>query len=382
MRYQDSDELPSVSTLSAQADHCLNEPSISGKRRHQLPARYRDPNFTHHGRIPLPGHHCDQLPVPLAPLPPPAPPAQRQLPRIILIVRDTIRTAFNAFGLMREYPHRPSYDPDSEVHAASLATRKPACEAAESNDSLPDSDVKSAYLPPWPHRNMTHWLFMSWLTNGTNTKSQGEATKLINLMKRDDFDPDELKRMNVAKEFKRIDAMAEERSQVEAVEGGDEWQETPVEIKVPTGIEGQSASFTVPGLRFRSLIGIITAGFQDSIARYFHFTPFRKFRRLASGTLERVWDELYTSNAWLDEHDRLQRLPSSDGIEKVIAAIMLWSDATHLAQFGTAKAWPLYLSFGNLSKYIRGQPRTCVAHHVAYIPSVRSDPFCLDVFLI
>ena len=33
---------------------------------------------------------------------------------------------------------------------------------------------------------------------------------------------------------------------------------------------------------------------------------------------------------------------------------MFWSDATHLATFGMVKLWPIYLLFGNLSKYVRG----------------------------
>jgi hypothetical protein len=53
--------------------------------------------------------------------------------------------------------------------------------------------------------------------------------------------------------------------------------------------------------------------------------------------------------------------------EKAVVAIMFWSDSTHLANFGTAKLWPVYMLFRNLSKYIRGQlnPGTC--QHVAYI---------------
>jgi hypothetical protein len=49
---------------------------------------------------------------------------------------------------------------------------------------------------------------------------------------------------------------------------------------------------------------------------------------------------------------------------------MVSSDATTLADFGTAKAWPIYLMFGNLSKYIRAQPDSGAMHHLAYIPSV------------
>ena len=35
---------------------------------------------------------------------------------------------------------------------------------------------------------------------------------------------------------------------------------------------------------------------------------------------------------------------------------MFWSDSTQLTQFGTAKLWPLYVFFGNESKYRRCQP--------------------------
>lgn len=185
----------------------VSEPIISsgteGKRRRKLPAHFRDKEFMHDKRIPLPRHCVDNLPEPLPPVPPEDPP-QRHLPRVILIVRDTIRTAMNNFGLMREYPHRPSYDLDAEVHTAELATRKLVEE--ESAGTAPQ--IPSAFAPPWPHTSMTHWHFMSWLTNGNHSKSQGEATKLVNLMKRDDFDPTEITTLNVQREFQRIDKIA------------------------------------------------------------------------------------------------------------------------------------------------------------------------------
>ena len=56
--------------------------------------------------------------------------------------------------------------------------------------------------------------------------------------------------------------------------------------------------------------------------------------------------------------------------EKVVAALMFWSDATHLASFGTAKLWPIYMLFGNLSKYVRCQPDSGATKHVAYIPTL------------
>jgi len=46
------------------------------------------------------------------------------------------------------------------------------------------------------------------------------------------------------------------------------------------------------------------------------------------------------------------------------------SDATKLGQFGASKAWPVYVFFGNQSKYERNRPSAYAAHHVAYLPSV------------
>jgi hypothetical protein len=39
--------------------------------------------------------------------------------------------------------------------------------------------------------------------------------------------------------------------------------------------------------------------------------------------------------------------------EVAILAVLLWSDSTHLTNFGTASLWPVYLFLGNISKYTR-----------------------------
>lgn len=54
----------------------------------------------------------------------------------------------------------------------------------------------------------------------------------------------------------------------------------------------------------------------------------------------------------------------------MVASLMLWSDATQLANFGDASLWPIYLFFGNQSKYTCSKPTAAACHHVAYIPTV------------
>ncbi|KAG2031372.1 hypothetical protein BDR03DRAFT_841017, partial [Suillus americanus] len=80
--------------------------------------------------------------------------------------------------------------------------------------------------------------------------------------------------------------------------------------------------------------------------------------------------KLYTSDAMLQEHEKIHSQPrvADCNLETVVAAIMLWSDSTHLASFGNAALWPIYLFIGNQSKYIRSKPTSFAAHHLAYIP--------------
>ncbi|KAF9261819.1 hypothetical protein L218DRAFT_961064 [Marasmius fiardii PR-910] len=57
------------------------------------------------------------------------------------------------------------------------------------------------------------------------------------------------------------------------------------------------------------------------------------------------------------------------GLLWVIAAYMLWSNATHVTQFGQSKLWPVYLFFGNQTKYDCVKPSEQSAHHIGFIPS-------------
>jgi hypothetical protein len=50
---------------------------------------------------------------------------------------------------------------------------------------------------------------------------------------------------------------------------------------------------------------------------------------------------------------------------------MFASDATMLASFRSAKLWPLYMFFGNNSKYKRAQPSEKLFETVAYFEKVR-----------
>ncbi|KDQ32506.1 hypothetical protein PLEOSDRAFT_1012017, partial [Pleurotus ostreatus PC15] len=134
--------------------------------------------------------------------------------------------------------------------------------------------------------------------------------------------------------------------------------------------------YSIPGLYYQDLVSVIKTAFRDPIAQKYHLSPFKLFHQKPGlDKSERVYGELYTSDEFINEHDRVQRAPVPPDDpnckrEKVVAALMYWSDSTHLANFGTAKLWPIYMFLGNLSKYIRAQPTSGACHHVAYLPSL------------
>ena len=120
----------------------------------------------------------------------------------------------------------------------------------------------------------------------------------------------------------------------------------------------------------------IKAAFTAPLATQFHYSPFKLFHTSpVTGEEEHVFSEVYNSDVFIEEHDKVQRAslpPESPNckLEKSVAALMFWSDSTHLANFGMAKLWPVYMFLGNLSKYVRAQPHSGACHHIAYIPSL------------
>ncbi|KIM52021.1 hypothetical protein SCLCIDRAFT_90843, partial [Scleroderma citrinum Foug A] len=129
-------------------------------------------------------------------------------------------------------------------------------------------------------------------------------------------------------------------------------------------------SFIIPGLMYRSLVSVIQTAFSEPISQWFHFTPFKCIWKSALGREQHVFDELYSSDAWNKAHNEIQKQKRTDNcqLERVVAGLMFWSDSTHLAQFGHSSAWPIYLFFGNLSKYIHASPAPGVCHPIAFIP--------------
>ena len=331
------------------------------------------PRLTSSGRprraYALPNRYQDLLPEPPAPA---AEPPKSALRRVALIVRNYFETAVNSFGLWRKYLYRPSYDPDMFIATKDLYVNRLV--------PPPMNLVDPVDRPLSPYTSETTQLLMEWQHNGNSQKSDTEIHHLVqHVLLNPQFKLDELIGFNVSRENQRMDEM-DKKSLF-----SDNFKEASVDIEVPSGDASvPSRKFAIPGLLHRKITSVIRYAFSEPLASKFHFSPYTLFHRPPnSDKQERVYCELYDSDAFIEEHDRVQRPPHPPDDpnckrEKVIAALMFWSDSTHLANFGTAKMWPLYMFFGNLSKYIRAQPNSGACHHIAYIPSL-SDAVLAEI---
>ncbi|KAK7437003.1 hypothetical protein VKT23_006712 [Stygiomarasmius scandens] len=313
--------------------------------------------------------------------------APRGIRRVILIVRDRLKTLVNAFGLFRVYPHRPSYDPDSAVLLEDLQNQRlnqTSVISDQPSSGEPDT-TPSRQTAPFPFRNMLTFNLMHWMNTGSTQKSEREVNRLVEDVIRPfidearspSFQPDDLKNFNAHTENQRANRAAEAE-----LEAGDPpfaagMKKSSVTIKVPSGSKSvPPAEFVVDGLLHANLISTIRLAFSEPLAKKFHLSPFEYYhQRPGSEHPTRVHGELYTSPAFIREHDQVQRAPLPlDDLdckrERVVAGIRVWSDSTHLTNFGVAKLWPVYIMFGNLLKYICALPNSGACHHLAYIPSL------------
>lgn len=158
----------------------------------------------------------------------------------------------------------------------------------------------------------------------------------------------------------------------------DTWIKGTVKLSLPCEgfISSESAApkFEVE-VYHRKIVDVIQAAFAEQAAEKFHVFPFKAYWKPSpDAPAERIYSEVYTGDAWNSEFEAIQE-PAQHGpnahLETFIIALLLWSDSTCLAQFGDAQLWPIYLYFGNQSKYDRSKPTSFASHHIAYIPKVR-----------
>ena len=164
------------------------------------------------------------------------------------------------------------------------------------------------------------------------------------------------------------------------------WEQTPVTILVPfhqLTVQPGVVDYTVPDFYHQSVLSILKENvMQEDKFQHFHLEPYEhQWQPGNAPELMHVHGELYTSSSFIEAHNNLQNSPGKPGcnLPRVVAALMFASDATHLTSFGETKLWPLYLFFGNHSKYHQSKPTLHLCNYVAYFQKVSMDDVCVEV---
>ena len=296
-------------------------------------------------------------------------------------------TTSNSFGVYHGfYGSFPSFNPDKQlsldlqcdspnfsVAGAENASERPWWSAFGKSVEEVEADLFALFSNPSVYR------LMNWLYSGSNLKSFTEVDKLVhNVLLAPDFSAEHLRGFRSTREADRLDKhLAEGSDNPFSVKDG--WLEAKLKLPLPCEwvkqtSEREAAKFIVEGVYHRHIMDVIKSVIGSMTAEQFHIAPFKSYWQSAEGALpERIYSELYTADAFLEEQQKIGALPQRDGevYENVIVALMFWSDSTRLAQFGHASLWPVYMYFGNQSKYTRAKPSSFAAHHMS-----RGSHFC------
>lgn len=219
--------------------------------------------------------------------------------------------------------------------------------------------------------NMTIYHLMSWMNSGGNLVSKTKVSCLVkDVLPAEDYDHMHLKNFSVRKSLRELDMGKNEKR----ITFPDDWIQTSVTIKIPMkSVEDGPHDYIIPRFHHCPLFKVICTAFADIQAQVYQILPFKHLWRDPLDNIEeQVYDKLYTSDVWLQAQDDLQKLPREPGwsLEHVIMGLIFFSDTTHLANFETAKAWLLYMYFGNLTKYAWLALQLGACHFVGFLPSV------------
>jgi hypothetical protein len=230
----------------------------------------------------------------------------------------------------------------------------------------------------YPYPNHSSFLLGDWFWNGGEKKSLASFKDLIGILSDPEFQLADVQNIH----WGQINRALATDDADEWLDEDAGWTQTPISISVPyeprrgvpSELHAGPRNYVVGEFYHRSLVSIIRekiSGLSDS--NLFHFEPYELlWQRPMDQDPIRVQGELYTSPAFIDAHQELQNSPGEPGCElqRVIVSLMFWSDATQLTAFGNAQLWPLYLFFGNDSKYLRCKPSCHLCEHVAYFQKV------------
>ncbi|KAG8702016.1 hypothetical protein FRC09_004999 [Ceratobasidium sp. 395] len=305
-----------------------------------------------------------------------SPPGHR-IRRVVLRVQpepEPYTTACDPFGQYRIYPTKPEFIPDSLCELDDFSESQ----TTRSNPNHTDTpDSLSTLIAPCP--NVSSFRLQHWHWNeGLNKTANSRDSLVRNVLLQPDFTVSDLADVT---SWKRLDDSIANYSEGLASDHDSVAVSLAIPPRTPAAASDYAANPTknilsVSTTRSQTLLGAVKSAFTKNKQRFFHYYPYEaRCRDPKTSKDYRSYGEVYESQKMLDHHREIQDLVLEQpcNLPRCAAEIMVFSDATTLADFGPAKAWPIRLTFGNISKYERSKPSLENHFEVGYFPSLPVD---------
>jgi hypothetical protein len=233
---------------------------------------------------------------------------------------------------------------------------------------------------PHPFKNDSYFEMVKHITLSASSHTRPGAKAIACSIADGKIKRKEIRGFDPGRELDKLDKFG-----AKSLLAGGPWKTGSVKLKMPCpraqnppyNSEKDAPEFEVHGIQHRSLVDLITSHLMNPItAKSFIGTPFTEWWcPPGSSKPIRVYGEAHSSDVAMRLYEEVKGVPppaDHPDIQSVVVLLMLGSDSTHLASFGTASIWPLYVFFGNESKYDTSKQSECPAYHLAYIPKVMS----------
>ena len=215
---------------------------------------------------------------------------------------------------------------------------------------LSDYSITSAKdeISFFPFPNESSFCLDHWYWTGGVQKSLQSFKDLIGIVGHTNLNPDDVCQTKWDKINQILGNNVEEGQEGEWVDDDVGWKTTLVKIQVPFHKCMQSTGmhkYMAANLHHRSLIGVIKEHITDPhMASQFPMDPYKLLWQLREDCPEvRLHGKIYTSDAFLEEHQTLKNSPREPGcnLPCVIIGCMIYSDQTHLTAFRDNHLWQM-----------------------------------------
>ncbi|KAJ3512913.1 hypothetical protein NMY22_g15195 [Coprinellus aureogranulatus] len=291
-------------------------------------------------------------------------------------------TQKNEFGLWKRYwtVERRPHDPESHISQVDVLDSHPVGEELDPQVHSRQKGRRADNNRFYPFPNLSSYLLGQWFWNDQG-KSRESLQQLVEIITSEGFQPLDLLYANWNKiQTSLTSSEFEDSSETMWEDDGGSWETASVTIAVPfnsTSLQPGAHYFTVEGFRYRPLVSVLRAKLQDpEQTAHFHFVPYDlRWQPPGSGADSRIYGEMYHSQAFLDAYREIQASslppePEEDHLPRYVVGLMFASDQTMLASFGDAKLWPVYMLYGNESKYRRSKVSLGLFEEIAYFKTL------------